>query len=79
VLPVCVNDVAAIESLRISGKNLDLCVAIDEDVPQILIGDQPRLRQILLNLLNNAVKLELPYQLPAEVPAADIPADKDLP
>ena len=37
-------------------KNLLLEYAVDRDVPEWLMGDQARLRQVLLNLLNNAVK-----------------------
>lgn len=38
------------------GKGLDLRVDVDDDIPEHLIGDAGRLRQILLNLLANAVK-----------------------
>ncbi|MDQ3690290.1 MAG: GAF domain-containing protein, partial [Chloroflexota bacterium] len=37
-------------------KGLELVYAIDEDLPQVLVGDTGRLRQVLLNLLSNAVK-----------------------
>jgi len=37
-------------------KKLELLVAIDHDVPNILVGDPLRLGQILLNLANNAIK-----------------------
>ncbi|WP_203156414.1 ATP-binding protein [Methylobacterium aquaticum] len=37
-------------------KNLDVASAIDASLPRRLVGDEARLRQILLNLLNNAVK-----------------------
>ena len=39
-----------------SGKGLELVSEIDEGVPQTILGDVGRLRQILLNVLNNAVK-----------------------
>lgn len=39
-----------------SQKRLDLAYYIDEDVPVMAVGDTTRLRQILVNLLNNAVK-----------------------
>ena len=37
-------------------KQLELVYAVDEEVPEVLIGDGGRLRQMLLNLLSNAVK-----------------------
>jgi len=37
-------------------KNVDLVVDMAPDIPDVLIGDQLRIRQILTNLLNNAVK-----------------------
>lgn len=41
---------------NIREKNLEYSVSIAEDVPQELVGDQIRLIQALLNLVNNAVK-----------------------
>ena len=37
-------------------KQLDLAYIIEEPTPSVVIGDVTRLRQILINLLNNAVK-----------------------
>jgi len=37
-------------------KKLELAVSIDSDVPVAIKGDVTRLRQVLINLLNNAVK-----------------------
>jgi len=37
-------------------KNINLVVEMSPDIPDVLIGDQLRIRQILTNLLNNAVK-----------------------
>ncbi len=43
-------------SMRAAEKNLELAVLVEPDVPARLIGDETRLRQVLANLLNNAVK-----------------------
>jgi PAS domain S-box-containing protein len=43
-------------ALRAQQKGLELIVDIDTCVPQTLRGDPGRLRQILLNLLGNAIK-----------------------
>lgn len=37
-------------------KHLDLLYMIEHDVPEMILGDIVRLKQILLNLVNNAVK-----------------------
>lgn len=42
--------------LRAEDKNLTLTHIIDSSVPPILIGDSKRIKQILVNLLTNAVK-----------------------
>jgi polar amino acid transport system substrate-binding protein len=37
-------------------KRIELCAPIEDSVPAVVIGDPARLRQILLNLLSNALK-----------------------
>ena len=41
---------------KIQEKNLKLIKAYDPNIPKVLVGDPVRLHQIILNLVNNAVK-----------------------
>ena len=50
------NDVIAMTQVRSAEKGLAFEVQIDEQLPESLCGDELKIRQILLNLLNNAVK-----------------------
>jgi CheY-like chemotaxis protein len=50
------DGVAAMTRTSAANKGLQLNVAVGPDVPQVLRGDEHRLRQILLNLVSNAVK-----------------------
>lgn len=50
------EDVKMIIENRIGSKPIHLIYDIKEDVPKYLIGDSLRIRQILINLMNNAVK-----------------------
>ncbi len=51
-----VTSTKKILEMRAREKGLELTATIDADVPDALVGDPQRLRQILLNLLGNAVK-----------------------
>lgn len=56
VLTNMVQDVTTIIGFRIKDKHIKLITEIDERIPRELIGDEVRIRQILINLMNNAVK-----------------------
>ncbi|MEO5348691.1 MAG: response regulator [Magnetococcus sp. YQC-3] len=55
-LQTLVTSVAEILSLRAQEKELELISRIDPDTPRFLTGDPTRLRQILINLVGNAIK-----------------------
>lgn len=41
---------------RIGNKNIDLLIDVDENIPQYLYGDATRIRQVIINLVNNSIK-----------------------
>jgi PAS domain S-box-containing protein len=55
-LPSLVNDVATLFRLRAESKGLTLTVDMSSNLPNAVVSDEKKLRQILINLLGNAVK-----------------------
>ena len=55
-LPRSLRDVTALYTPRAHSKGLILTLAASDSLPPWVIGDSLRLRQILLNLLDNAIK-----------------------
>lgn len=50
------NELIALTKARIGDKGLDFRTNIDPSIPNVLYGDNVRLKQIILNILTNAVK-----------------------
>ncbi len=55
-LSSCIEEVMDLLATPAHAKGLELAAWIDPNVPQHLVGDSARLRQILLNLVNNGIK-----------------------
>jgi len=54
-----IEDSLEILALKAQQKGIDVVCMISEDVPEILRGDPGRLRQVLFNLVGNAIKFTL--------------------
>ncbi|MCB9541343.1 MAG: response regulator [Myxococcales bacterium] len=53
---LCVEEALDLLAPRAAEKRLELLYAMDDSVPDLVVGDITRLRQILVNLISNAVK-----------------------
>ncbi|MBP0020180.1 MAG: PAS domain S-box protein [Cyanobacteria bacterium SBLK] len=73
--------------LKVDAKNLHLICDRAENVPQYLIGDQSKLRQVLINLLNNAIKfthqgsvtLSVTSEIPPSPTSIPLPSPSSIP
>ena len=59
-----------------AAKGLELVYAVDEDLPANLVGDAGRLRQMILNLLSNALKFTESGEVVMTVEGSTRPGDE---
>ena len=70
-LHLCIEEALDLLSIKAAEKKLDLAYSVDDQLPKILVSDVTRLRQILVNLIGNAVKFTTQGEVVVEVrPAA---------
>jgi signal transduction histidine kinase len=55
-LMACAEEAVQLVAPMVSGRNVELTYALDDTTPKMICGDVARLRQILVNLLANAIK-----------------------
>lgn len=53
---VIINDIINMSRAKILEKNLKLKMQINPNLPSVLYGDEIRIRQVFLNIINNAIK-----------------------
>ena len=51
-----INDLVNMVRPKVEAKHLELQLDVNPDIPAMLYGDEVRVKQIILNILNNAVK-----------------------
>ena len=77
-LDVVVTDVVQMVAEQIIRKRLELLSEMHAEVPHYLIGDEVRLRQILLNLVSNAIKFTQQGKIVIKIHLLKNEADKIL-
>ncbi len=53
---VLIRDLVDMIAISLQEKGLEFRLEVEEDLPSVLYGDEKRIKQILINLLTNAVK-----------------------
>jgi CheY-like chemotaxis protein len=74
----CIDDTLDLFGLRANEKQLTLSRQVDERTPPIIVGDQVRLRQVLVNLVGNAVKFTEQGEIVVNVQATEEDAHSRL-
>ncbi len=69
-LHTCIEEALDLLAPKAAEKRLDLAYIVDDAIPKILVSDVTRLRQILVNLIGNAVKFTHQGEVAIEVTPA---------
>lgn len=70
-----VKDIAGMMAVRVREKEIKLVINIDEKLPKKMMGDEMRLRQIIVNLLTNAVRVTSVGKVTLTMKAEEITRD----
>lgn len=71
----CIEDVLDMFATKATQKNLELLAQIDPGVPPVVVGDVTRLRQVVVNLVGNALKFTAKGEVVLSIKAS--PAQPD--
>ncbi len=76
-LQTTIEDACDIAATRAREKNIELVIDVGDNVPPWVYGDVTRLRQVLLNFINNAIKFTEQGRVVVSVQVAQPSAAKD--
>lgn len=74
-LPVLVDDIVSVFQAKARSKQVELRAVLDDRIPPLLSGDPIALRQIVLNLVDNALKFTAVGRVIVRVDVKEMAAD----
>jgi signal transduction histidine kinase len=77
-LDTCIKSSIDLAAVGAEEKGLRLSSLIDKSVPEVIMGDVARVRQILVNLITNAIKFTDRGEVTVSVDARPVQAKEDL-
>ncbi len=75
----CIEDALDLIAGKAAARNLELLHWVDDSVPPVVLVDAARLRQVLVNLINNAVKFTNGGEIEVHARAEKVPAMAEAP
>jgi PAS domain S-box-containing protein len=74
----CLTEAVDFIITEVQRKGLDFAISVAEEVPDTVVGDHVRLRQVLINLIGNAVKFTKSGKIVVHVTIAKATSDEKL-
>jgi PAS domain S-box-containing protein len=75
-IATCIEESLDLLSTKAVEKGIELAYLLDENTPQCIVGDVTRLRQILVNLLSNAMKFTNSGEVVVSVTSRSLAGDR---
>src|SRR5689334_12851314 len=72
----CLRESVEVISFGLESKNMELIYDIEDDVPDTVIGDPSKLRQVLVHLLSNAIKFSQQGDIILRASATDVNSEE---
>ncbi len=77
-LRLCLEECIDLLGIQVVNKKIELAYFIEDNTPNTILGDETRLRQILVNLITNAVKFTQKGEVFVNVSAQQIPGLENI-